>query len=132
MNVKILLLLLSISLILSCSSEEKTKAVRGDIQSNFDKTVTAYLDSSYTKIYNRNKDFIICLEDGNMDNSKKFLVFDIERDSVIFRDNIVNGEVNWINEYDMSVLEFPGIIKKGDESIKSKYKYNVISRRKYK
>ena len=59
-----------------------------------------------------------------------FLVFDFSSDSVVYRGKITQGTVKWISEYDVEVVEFPGIITKTDDSPANKYIYNVVRRSK--
>lgn len=129
---KYFLLILFLFVITSCSSEEKTKLQSDNSSPKSGLKVKAekLLGNEYSTIYNSNKDFVICLEKVDGDNSSKFFIYDIEADSIVFRDNLINGEIKWINEYDFSVIEYPGIVKKNDQSVKSKYSYNVLRKKK--
>lgn len=131
-RVKILVFILLGIFLISCASEEKTRQAKTEnTESNLKSAASEYLGKDFTSIYNTAKDFVICIQNGSPDVSKRFFVFDIEGDSTIFRDNIINGEVKWEDDYNIAVIEFPGIVQKNNQTVKSKYKYNVLRKIKY-
>lgn len=45
-----------------------------------------------------------------------FFVFDNKEKEVVFEDNLPNGEVSWINDFQIKVRSFPGIVQPGKEN----------------
>ncbi len=94
---------------------------------NKDYKVESNSDSTYLIIYYSTKNKITELA-----TPLKFFVYNTKSKKVIFQDNLANGHVEWINNYQLKVSTIPEIIKGNKEENKQMfgYIYDVVTKRK--
>ncbi|MCB9058934.1 MAG: hypothetical protein H6627_10235 [Calditrichae bacterium] len=58
-----------------------------------------------------------------------FFIFDNTENKVVFEDNLPNGDVEWLNDFQIKVTTFPGIVQPGKENPRS-YIFDINSGKK--
>jgi hypothetical protein len=111
--------------ILSCS--EKQHLSVEDIQNRF--------GAEYTIDWNADSTFLLGIKkirkiSANHLSPLEYFVFDVNEDSILFKESVSGGSVNWISPTQIKINIIPGNIT-GDEDLnKLHYKFDVLKNSK--
>lgn len=61
-------------------------------------------------------------------NKFKFIIVDLSKNEIIFEDELLNANVDWVSEFIVQVSKVPGIIKKDYEAPPIIYKFDVLQK----
>lgn len=83
---------------------------------NIKKLAKSKYGSNYLLISNSPKDFLLCISNkkSKIQNSEatKYFIFDIINNSIIAEEIITSGNISWHSDYEIKIVEIPGIIQK--------------------
>ena len=137
---KVLLLVLGIFLLFfnSCSNCDSVKNQNNISSTNKNgkilKTIIAEkLGKTYSTKNNISNSYSILLRDeiqspNQSVNKSKFLIVDLSNNEIIFEDELLNANVDWISEFIVQVGKVPNMIKKDNEATSIIYKFDVLQR----
>ncbi len=133
-------MLFLVSLFLLMNSCSSSKEESGEIQSYqplYKKIAEEKFNNDYKIAFNKDSTYIIIYyyTQGNskqQNSPLRFFVYNSGTNETIFQDNLANGDVKWINNYQFKVSTIPGIVKGNEDGNKEifGYVYDVISKRK--
>ena len=91
--------------------------------------------SNYKVIFNTDSTYLIVTSSSNkttsgLDSPLKFFVFNLSENKIVFRENLPNGSVKWINDRQVKVSTEPGIVSGKEEKNSTGYTYDVILKKK--
>ena len=89
-------------------------------EKKYSETASAKFGKQYTSIHNANKNYVICQK--LLKSSSKpiilppleFFIYDMDKDTIIFTDNLPNGNVKWLDQNEIEVRFRSGTIKRGE------------------
>lgn len=130
-------LVISILILGGCSSNEVAK---NEINTKYSKQhFTELAKTKYGKTYRSlespDKKSILCFS-SNEDIYKKgsvidYFVFNKNENSIVYENQVLNGQISWYSNYELKITTIPGMIKKNDTS-KNEYILNIITNSKTK
>jgi hypothetical protein len=128
---KILLSLLII--LMACQPSGKNEMGKVSIQS----VVKEKFSGPVKFVDNKNNLYTLCYNQQpsanlNPQQPLHFLLFDNQKNEVIYEDNLPNGSVKWIGKYQIKVEVIPGIVSIEQENIAHFYIYDVQLKKKIK
>ena len=89
------------------------------------------LGEDHDCIFNETGKFALChtVRKPADRNSIRFVVIDVEKDSLIWQETIPRGEVSWYNERTIKIVTLPGLVKE-DQPAERIYYLDVIDQSK--
>ncbi len=121
----------------SCSSSEQNNDASKDELSkkNVKSVAIEKYSENFSLVYNSTKEYVICI---NKSKTKipntgitNYFVYDIKHNSLIEENKIINGTISWYSDFEIKVLETPGMIQK-NMSQENGYIFNIKTNSKTK
>lgn len=126
---RMLYLFLLLIMFSSCSSSQCTDK-KVSQKSELNKIAKDIIDNEFDIVNNKTNEYALCIENSDMDNSKKFFVYEYATGAVVHKGNYIMGNVTWSSDYEINLTIHPGIISKEDTGKKPGYYFNVITKTK--
>lgn len=100
----ILLLLITLS---SCQSSKNANATQ---KTSFEQIVREKFEGDVNLAYNLNKNHVICMDYQNPKKlptykAKKFMIYDIDKDIIVYEDSFVEGNVEWLSDNEVKITK---------------------------
>lgn len=97
------------------SFEEKHTITKQGL--NYKKIVNQRYNADFEFLPNKEKDFILCVNQKKADNlnpfpTLQFCIFSIADQDIIYEQILKNGKVEWIDDYKIKITNIPTQIKK--------------------
>lgn len=72
---------------------------------------------TYVSVKNKTEEFLLCYTENksqiNNYGTVKYIVLEVVSNEVIIRGNIKDGYLNWVSEYEIEIIDVPGIAEEG-------------------
>ncbi len=117
-----LIFLGSLILQVSCSSSN-IKNEQAEKEFTFEKLAEDKYKTGYKFLFNDDSLYILCVKQFNPtpllpQHKIDFFIFGRNKNKILYEDSIPNGEVKWINNFQVKIVRLPGNIR-GDNPAKS-------------
>ena len=125
-------LLLSL-LLISCAASKPNKQTSG-----YEALAASKLgDGEFEYRFNSTNRYVLCIKinRGNSDLDvikQAFVLVDSKADSVILESTVLRGTFEWINETQLKISSWPGMVKKDESHPIEQYIFDASSRKKLK
>ncbi len=128
---KIFLSLLII--LMACHTSRENKAAKMSVQT----IAKEKFSGPVNFVENKNNLYTLCYNQQpsanlNPHQPLHFLLFDNQKNEIVFEDNLPNGSVKWIGKYQIKVEVIPGIVSIEQENNAHFYIYDVQLKKKIK
>ncbi len=112
----------SLILQVSCSSNNIQKE-KAEKKFKFEKFAEDKYKTGYKFLFNDDSLYVLCVKQFNPtpllpQHKIDFFIFDRNKNKILYEDSIPNGEVKWINNFQVKIVRLPGNIR-GDDPEKS-------------
>jgi len=112
---------------MNCSASQKTFTEQEVILKKF--SIEKY-GATFHLIYNTEKSYSVVVkqEKATVQNPSpvlQFFIFDLEKEKIVFEDNLAGGKINWKSNDLVEIIVTPGIISTEDNNKIYGYIYNV-------
>ncbi|WP_375581154.1 hypothetical protein ABWH96_09165 [Marivirga tractuosa] len=72
-------------------------------------------------IYNDDQSYVLGIYKVDESSSKplttKYVVLDVENESIVVKNSVVGGNVKWVSTYEIEIIDPPGIMKDDAETL---------------
>jgi hypothetical protein len=131
---KIVIFILAIFSFNNCCSSDTVSSQKNDV-SIYKSIAEQEFGSNYKEIFNSDSSYLIVTSPSNktttgLNSPLKFFVFNLSENKIVFRENLPNGNIKWINDRQVKVSTEPGIISGKEDKNSTGYTYDVILKRK--
>ena len=130
-------LILFLLILVSCTSFEADSKVGQDnlSENNIREIAIEKFGKDFSIIYNKQRDYILCMK-GNKSNipntgSISYFVYDNINNKIVIENKLSNGMVSWYSDYELKIVEIPGIIQK-NQTHENGYILNIKTNSKTK
>jgi len=131
---KIVIFILAIFSFNNCCSSD-TISSRKNNAPVYKNIAESEFGSNYKAIFNSDSTYLIVTSPSNktttgLSSPLKFFVFNLSENKIVFRENLPNGSVKWINDSQIKVLTEPEIVSGKEDKNSTGYTYDIILKRK--
>ena len=122
-SIRALIVLATTATLLSCGSQKSSNR-------NLTNSIESTLGAEYSTEKNSSGNLLLAwkLENNNETPVLKYAIWDLESDEKIYSGSAIRGKVTWIDEINIEVYDYPGIIDEASPL----YKYKINLRTKVK
>jgi len=114
-------------------------SIKGDGYSletkKYEKFAFSKFGNDTISIYNRDKTYVLCLKSDNLKAINPnaptiFFIYDLKENKIIYKDQISSAVISWYSNNELLISTQKGIITSPIDKGKSKYIYNLKTRKK--